>query len=1065
MSLFLLVGTAGVVTFCRQVEPSKEGQSAGENPIHWDVRDGWPTAPGLAGIGRGVAANVILADRGAFLSSSDRFPDRCERLPSGRIEVVVERAGGRLTEIVEPWPAAAPRGVRRRLRFTNTGKKRLDVVRMSLSVGVEAGKLLWAPRWFRMYGEASGARMLCVAAWSEGDFHHFESRDGLVRTVFQSAWRLDPGESAVAGWQVVWAGDPRVADACRAEARTFYRLHGFTEPVTYPSWLFEGALYEASAAGHIDSRFSDTGGFDSFARYVPYLADLGVVALWLNAVQSHKTPPDPVHGGWNHYDPRDYGMIDPILGGTEAFVRLGATLKDWHIHLLSEIVPHGGHSIQGQALEQWWTRERDGKPRHNWGGCGMDNASPEWQNVLRDSMALVARHADVEGLRIDVADGQGPNWGSPATHHASRSGMTASREMLRAVADGIRAGNGTVRPLLIPEAHARPEYFQIPGAVTLGYGLETTTSFFQQLPTTVFCDPIRLNRRLRAHFEKIRGSLPPGALDIQSLNNHDTVCAVGRAMYRFGVGLHRALYAVCVAVPGIPMMYQEEEIGSFFAFRRLNHVRRDHPWLAAAAAMYPAEEWIDRRIFAVWRHDADHLMLCLINVSGDTIDASWDWRPPVDADVPRWVHDVASNRRVRVTDGGKVGMRIKPYEAIFLVPGRGHRPASLGRDGLAAAVAGESGLTTHWTPAGLRVSRGDLALVLELPETTWTRRPLPAGGMELSSPVGRVSLCPEEGGLRFEGAFTPEAPPPVVRVAGAHEWAVSGRTGLLHDRVLFRHASFPGRANYHWQPSYCWGTLPWGTLYRGVAPVSRLWQTLLEPLHPDRPALGFADAAGRGILLHHLQTDAMNVVLSDGFQEADSRPGELRVSFYAVDPDLHPDVQRGGLRPFWRERKPIPVPPRPLNLSFTVSPSADIATALSAPRRPFDPGGPLEERVGKGFSETNKRIFVIEPGRVEWHRLPAIKGRFRLEFELRLSERSGEAMDLADAYIITLDGKRLDLTWTKKNVWSTGNAYFAKALSNPVDLGGKPHTLIIRTTHSWCAMLSSAVLVPAAAGG
>ena len=64
--------------------------------------------------------------------------------------------------------------------------------------------------------------------------------------------------------------------ASNARALSVYAAHGFRRPLRYPRWLLDGVLYELSAAGHIDSRFSDVGGFAALAHQVPYLADLGV---------------------------------------------------------------------------------------------------------------------------------------------------------------------------------------------------------------------------------------------------------------------------------------------------------------------------------------------------------------------------------------------------------------------------------------------------------------------------------------------------------------------------------------------------------------------------------------------------------------------------------------------------------------------------------------------------------------------------------------------------------------------------------------------------------------------
>ena len=389
-----------------------------------------------------------------------------------------------------------------------------------------------------------------------------------------AAWRLEPGETAVIGSQVVWLGTVG-REAFREEAQRFYAAIGL-EAAEAPDWLAEAILYETNAAGHIDSRFSDVGGFDRLARQAPYLAELGVNAIWLQGVHGHKTSPDPMKGGWNLYDPRDYDTIDPILGGAEGLTRLMAALGAHGFHVLGELVPHGGHSVQAEALEDWWTCGRDGKALRAWGGCGMDYSSPEWQAVMARAAAQLATDFGMEGVRIDVAEGSGPNWKSPRTNQASYSTLAGSLEMLRAIRDG--AAQGVETPLLIPENWNNPDHFAVS---PVGYGHSLWMLIARTLSKKID-DPAGMAADLRDFLERERGSYPRGARILRYLGNHDTVCEAGRAQQLYGAGLARALYGVCLMAQGVPMMYQEDEVGNYEALRRLNWARRNVPEFATA---------------------------------------------------------------------------------------------------------------------------------------------------------------------------------------------------------------------------------------------------------------------------------------------------------------------------------------------------------------------------------------------------------------------------------------------------------------------------------------------------
>ena len=1029
-----------------------------EPPRPWGLESGWLTMPGIARAVEGSAANVQVAGRGPFPATPEAAPDETSTDPA-KIVAVYRTEHARLEDICEPFPALGPAGIRRRLRYTNTSGEPQDVTNFTMSIASADGTVSWAPPWSRMV-RVDDERLLCVANWGETDLHGFEGGPGPIRSRFRAAWRLAPGQTATVGYQGIWLGNATAPDATRKEARRWYHAHGCQSPLQYPQWLTHGVLYEASAAGHIDSRFSDTGGFDTFSKQVPYLADLGITALWLNAVQEHKSSPNPVDGGWNHYAPRDFLRVDPILGGDEGLRRLGNCLESNGVHLISEIVPHGGSSRQAQALPDWWTRDRDGGFRKNWGGCGMDNASPQWQAALRSSMAMVSRLAHVEGARIDVADGQGPNWGSTQTNHASYSTLRAALEVQQAVAEGIAVG-GAEDIVLIPETAARPEFFAQSGrAVVLGYGFETT-HFLERLPASMLADPVGLNERLHRHFEDQRGVLPPGALVVQSLNNHDTVCHLGRARFRFGVGLHRALYAVCLSVPGVPMMYQEEEVGAFFALRRLNHVRRLLPALATGDVRYPDPGWFEPGVFAAWRRQGKQRVLCLVNLSGNVVSGCLTRGPEMRA---KLLTDVLSGRPVAF-HGAEGALTLGPYQAAFLVPGAARTvDTTLPAPRFAGEAAPPAGTeadtqTTQITAEGVaRVQAFGVSVEVDTTGVPWSeeRAEVDDGARHFTSTAGSLKCrLRQDGGVDVRCELHDAGPGAMVRLKcrGLDEWGVTGRTGSLHDRFLRRHYPFPADSGYTWRREHIWGHMPWAGLYRGVCPSGRLWQSVVEPLHPEQPVLAFTGRDGRGIAITEIESNAMNVVLTDCTDEAAVSPLRLETRFLAVDDDLHPNVQQLGLGQPWRVSGLAHAAGRPLSVSFAVRPvSTGVADLLAAEPLPFEPPGASETHEGEGTNELGGRIFLPRPGMMTWSNLAPVNGSFRIRLELRLSERSGEDEDLKNGYCVRLNDQELPLEWTKKNVWQTGNAYFAHALTPPVDLSRGPHELTIRTRKTWCAM-------------
>jgi hypothetical protein len=1014
------------------------------------TQSGWPVRAGVCQPGKGPSAHVSLAGIGQFP------PEDGTVAPTVNADAVVyERDGFRLEDRYEPFPALGADAWRRSLVFTNNSAKTVDLVHARLdfqTVPADEDPVAWHQHPFHMVRTQSG-KLFCVAKWNESENVRVGGvGQGGVRADVSAAWRLAPGQSARIQWVDVWLAAGQGDDPTRREARRWYAAHGIDQPIRYPDWVYRSVFYEASAAGHIDSRFSDTGGFDAFARQIPYLTACGINAMWLNAVQTHKSGSNPMQG-WNHYGPRNQLEIDPILGGAEGFARLAKTMRENGMHLISEVVPHGGHSVQAQALAEWHTRDREGELRRNWGGCGMDNASPAWQDVLRRSMRMLADAGDIEGVRIDVAPGQGANWGSPRTNHASYSTMGGCLELMGALRDGIRTDQCPV-PIMLPESGDQPEYFAVPGTTTLGYGW-AFWMFSQKLQGEVLTQPEQMNRMLRGFFENERGSLPPGALGLRTLNNHDTVCHLGRSSFRFGIGLQRALYGVLLSVPGVPMLYQEDEVGSFRALRELHTARQSLPQLAAAPVVYPPVGFAHPAVFAAVRTDPKQPVLCLTNLSGNPVEI--DTELPEAFPAPKRLYDAVTTCNASLK-GRRLRCTLPACRTAFLTGQSTEN--QLPKPPVVAKPAPD---TPSQAPLSYR--NGELLLEIGGSGDDWrTDDPKDAACRTFVNERGKLTVMRQPKGVSVtvDLATTRENPGLTVTVRGAQRWYVSGRTAGLEDLALRRHYPFPEGSGYVWKRNHAWGYLPYRGLYNGVCPSGRLWQTLVEPLHPNTPAVAFTDRDGCGVALRDLHTDAMNVVLTDASDE-NPDPARLELRILGVDPDLAIPVQHLGQGQPWRLSGMKPVESRQLHAEFVVGfPETEIlARAMTqAVRLPLQPPGADLLVEAPQVNGMGGRKFLPEPGTLTWRNLAPVPGQFEIELELRLSERSGTDTDLAEAYEVVLDGRKLPIRWGKKNVWSTGNAYFAKARVGPVDLGGKRHHLAIRTLHTWCAIRPEFQLVP-----
>jgi len=209
-----------------------------------------------------------------------------------------------------------------------------------------------------------------------------------------------------------------------------------TQGVTRPWWA-DAVVYQVYPRSFADSDGDGIGDLAGLRDRLPYLAELGVDAIWLTPFY-----PSPLADGG--YDVSDYRDVDPRLGTLEDFGALVEAAAEQHIRVLVDLVPNhcsADHPLFRQALaagpgspERDMFIFREGKgpggaaPPNNWpsnfGGPAwtrvgdgqwylhlFDSRQPDWN--WRDPR-VPAMFADVirfwldrgaAGLRVDVAHG------------------------------------------------------------------------------------------------------------------------------------------------------------------------------------------------------------------------------------------------------------------------------------------------------------------------------------------------------------------------------------------------------------------------------------------------------------------------------------------------------------------------------------------------------------------------------------------------------------------------------------------------------------------------------------
>ena len=226
---------------------------------------------------------------------------------------------------------------------------------------------------------------------------------------------------------------------------------GARTPEVDPDWWRQAVVYQVYPRSFADADGDGIGDIDGITSRVPYLAALGVDAVWLSPFY----PSALADGG---YDVDDYRAVDPRLGTLEDFDRMVAALHGAGIRLIVDIVPN--HSSDRHAwFQEALASPKDSPARDRYifrDGLGPDGAQPpsDWQSlfggpawtrvadgqwylhlfapeqpdlnwdnpeVQEDFLTTLRFWSDrgVDGFRVDVAHGLAKNLAEPLADHAT----------------------------------------------------------------------------------------------------------------------------------------------------------------------------------------------------------------------------------------------------------------------------------------------------------------------------------------------------------------------------------------------------------------------------------------------------------------------------------------------------------------------------------------------------------------------------------------------------------------------------------------------------------------------
>ncbi len=206
-----------------------------------------------------------------------------------------------------------------------------------------------------------------------------------------------------------------------AREETFFRLHPHgIRRVIVPEWD-KVPEYKRSETGAVTEWEFYGGTLDGIREKLPYLADLGITALYLNpifeALSNHR------------YDTGDYFRVDPLLGGDEAFDRLIAAANGYGISIMLDgVFNHtgwdslyfnrfgnypstGAYESADSPYREWFTFDDSPVGYDAWWGIpdlpAVNEMTESYREFIYGGGDSVVRHYLRKGAkawRLDVAD-------------------------------------------------------------------------------------------------------------------------------------------------------------------------------------------------------------------------------------------------------------------------------------------------------------------------------------------------------------------------------------------------------------------------------------------------------------------------------------------------------------------------------------------------------------------------------------------------------------------------------------------------------------------------------------
>ncbi|NBC17603.1 MAG: alpha-amylase [Bacteroidetes bacterium] len=311
------------------------------------------------------------------------------------------------------------------------------------------------------------------------------------------------------------SSDPAVADTTAA-----------------PAWADDAVIYELFVRD-----FTPEGTFRAIIPRLPDLQALGVTTIWLMPI--HPIGEKARKGTLGSpYAVRDYKTVNPNFGTKADFQALVDSVHAAGMTLILDFVAN--HTAQDHPWvterPEWYTKDSTGAVTHppgtDWTDVAdLDYSHPEVRAAMIDAMRYWVAEHDVDGYRCDVAE-------------------LVPQDFWDAAIDTLRA----VKPVMMLAEGADPWLHDVGFDVTYGWNTyQALKAIWDGAPADT----------LYAVLEDEAAHLPDDALRMRFTTNHDETAWDAPPVDLFdGLDGARAAAVAALTLPGLPLLYNGQEVGS-----------------------------------------------------------------------------------------------------------------------------------------------------------------------------------------------------------------------------------------------------------------------------------------------------------------------------------------------------------------------------------------------------------------------------------------------------------------------------------------------------------------------